>query len=291
MNPCPCGYLGHASGKCRCTPDQVARYRGKLSGPLLDRIDLLIEVPALPAEALQRASGRRIVGHRARPRRAGARRGRLARQGKPNARLTPDEIDSYCQPDAAGASLLKQAMAAARSLGPRLPSHAQGGAHHRRSRRQRRHPRAARCRSHPVPAPRRVTETAPPRRAASPFCWRRFRRSGPSRSTPICRPSTKSPKDCSATPLEVQQTLSAYLLSFAFMTLWHGAISDRFGRRRVILVALALFGARLGRLRLRHAHRATVVLARHAGHYRRCRHRHQPRHRPRPVRRRRRRSA
>ncbi|MBC7623449.1 MAG: YifB family Mg chelatase-like AAA ATPase, partial [Aeromicrobium sp.] len=48
MNPCPCGYLGHYSNKCRCTPDQVARYRGKISGPLLDRIDLQIEVPAVP---------------------------------------------------------------------------------------------------------------------------------------------------------------------------------------------------------------------------------------------------
>ena len=50
-------------------------------------------------------------------------------------------------------------------------------------------------------------------------------------------------KDLDATPLQVQQTLSAYLLAFATMTLWHGALSDRFGRRRVILVALALFGA------------------------------------------------
>ena len=51
MNPCPCGYLGHGSGKCRCTPDQIARYRARISGPLLDRIDLQIEVPAIAADA------------------------------------------------------------------------------------------------------------------------------------------------------------------------------------------------------------------------------------------------
>ncbi|XLM20438.1 ATP-binding protein, partial [Chromobacterium piscinae] len=49
MNPCPCGYHGHPSGRCHCTPEQVARYRGKISGPLLDRIDLHVEVPALTA--------------------------------------------------------------------------------------------------------------------------------------------------------------------------------------------------------------------------------------------------
>ena len=47
MNPCPCGYLGHHNNRCRCTPDQVSRYRGKISGPLLDRIDLHVEVPAV----------------------------------------------------------------------------------------------------------------------------------------------------------------------------------------------------------------------------------------------------
>ena len=52
MNPCPCGWLGHASGRCHCTPDQIARYRGRISGPLIDRIDLGIEVPAVSTEAL-----------------------------------------------------------------------------------------------------------------------------------------------------------------------------------------------------------------------------------------------
>ena len=54
MNPCPCGYAGDSSGKCRCTPDQVRRYQEKLSGPLLDRIDLFVTVAALPAETLLR---------------------------------------------------------------------------------------------------------------------------------------------------------------------------------------------------------------------------------------------
>jgi magnesium chelatase family protein len=52
MNPCPCGFLGHYSGKCHCTPDQVARYRNRISGPLLDRIDLHVEVPAVPDKDL-----------------------------------------------------------------------------------------------------------------------------------------------------------------------------------------------------------------------------------------------
>ena len=56
MNPCPCGYLGATHKACRCTPDQVARYQGKLSGPLLDRIDLQVEVPALATEVLMHAA-------------------------------------------------------------------------------------------------------------------------------------------------------------------------------------------------------------------------------------------
>jgi len=109
MNPCPCGYHGDSGGKCRCTPDQVARYRGKLSGPLLDRIDLQIEVPALPAEALQKAAdGESSATVRARVVRA--RQRQLARQGKPNARLSTREIDRHCQPGEEAAALLKQAM-------------------------------------------------------------------------------------------------------------------------------------------------------------------------------------
>jgi magnesium chelatase family protein len=109
MNPCPCGWQGHASGKCRCTPDQVARYRGKLSGPLLDRIDLMLDVPAVSeAEISARGDGERSAAIRARV--LAARERQLDRQGKPNAQLTPDEIDAHCLPTAEGASLLKRAM-------------------------------------------------------------------------------------------------------------------------------------------------------------------------------------
>ncbi|MDP2990824.1 MAG: YifB family Mg chelatase-like AAA ATPase [Kiritimatiellota bacterium] len=109
MNPCPCGWLGHGNGKCRCTPDQVVRYRGKLSGPLLDRIDLMIEVPAVTeAELTGRAAGESSVTVRERV--AAARALQITRQGKPNAALTPEEIEQHCLPDCTGAALLKQAL-------------------------------------------------------------------------------------------------------------------------------------------------------------------------------------
>jgi len=107
MNPCPCGWLGDA--RCRCTPDQIARYRNKLSGPLLDRIDLMIDVPAVTeGELSARGEGEGSAAVRARV--AAARERQIARQGKPNALLTPDEIERHCLPDCAGAALLKQAM-------------------------------------------------------------------------------------------------------------------------------------------------------------------------------------
>lgn len=109
MNPCPCGYHGDAGGRCRCTPDQVLRYRSKLSGPLLDRIDLQIEVPALPAEVLQQAAdGESSATVRARV--SAARSLQLARQGKPNARLSTKEIDLHCAPETSAAALLKHAV-------------------------------------------------------------------------------------------------------------------------------------------------------------------------------------
>lgn len=108
MNPCPCGYLGSANHHCRCTPDQIARYQGRLSGPLMDRIDLHIEVPALPtADLLQAATGEASAPIRARC--AAARAQALARQGKPNQALGPQDIDVHARLDAATADFLHTA--------------------------------------------------------------------------------------------------------------------------------------------------------------------------------------
>jgi magnesium chelatase family protein len=109
MNPCPCGYLGHFNGKCRCTPDQVARYRAKISGPLLDRIDIQIEVPAVPQEdLLKQSDGESSSVIKARV--EAARQRQLTRQGKPNALLTVSEIDTFCAPDTKSEALLRQAI-------------------------------------------------------------------------------------------------------------------------------------------------------------------------------------
>jgi len=109
MNPCPCGYLGHHNNKCRCTPDQVSRYRSKLSGPLLDRIDLHVEVPALRDDELTRApDGETSAGIRQRVEQA--RRLQMQRQGKSNALLGSKEVDEFCMTDDAGMNLLKQAV-------------------------------------------------------------------------------------------------------------------------------------------------------------------------------------
>ena len=109
MNPCPCGYLGHPSGRCHCTPDQVARYRRRISGPLLDRIDLQIEVPDVPQSDLARG-GQGETSDAIRARVSAARDRQLGRQGRPNAVLSTGEVDRYCAPDAQGARMLEQAV-------------------------------------------------------------------------------------------------------------------------------------------------------------------------------------
>lgn len=110
MNPCPCGYLGSAQKACRCTPDQVSRYQGKLSGPLVDRIDLHVEVPAVVAsELMQSPPGESSASVQARCTAARARA--VARQGKPNQALLGQEIDKYVLLDDAAAKFLNVAAA------------------------------------------------------------------------------------------------------------------------------------------------------------------------------------
>ncbi|NML13808.1 YifB family Mg chelatase-like AAA ATPase [Azohydromonas caseinilytica] len=111
MNPCPCGWLGSfaATGKpCRCTAQAIARYQGRLSGPLLDRIDLQLEVPAVkPAELLAAPGGEPSAAVAQRV--ALARERALARQGVPNAELDAAGLDQHVRPDAAALRFIEQA--------------------------------------------------------------------------------------------------------------------------------------------------------------------------------------
>jgi magnesium chelatase family protein len=109
MNPCPCGYAGHHNNKCRCTPEQISRYKAKISGPLLDRIDLHIEVPALKDDELTQAcSSEDSLTIRARVELA--RNRQQQRQEKANNLLTSQEIERYCNVSEASLALLKTAI-------------------------------------------------------------------------------------------------------------------------------------------------------------------------------------
>jgi magnesium chelatase family protein len=122
MNPCPCGYLGDANRACRCTPDGVARYQGKISGPLMDRIDMQIQVAALTAEEmLSTAPGEAsaVIAQRV----VSARERQLVRQQKANARLSVQEIDAWCQPETAADSLLPVKCEARTSDDPSVELH------------------------------------------------------------------------------------------------------------------------------------------------------------------------
>jgi len=110
MNPCPCGRLGDVAGLCRCTPAQVQHYRARISGPLLDRLDLHVEVPRVAPEDFDAAPHRGYTSAAAAPRIARARDVQLARQGVCNARLGDAGVQRWCAPDEAGARLLERAM-------------------------------------------------------------------------------------------------------------------------------------------------------------------------------------
>ena len=111
MNPCPCGYLGDASGRCRCTPDQVLRYRGRISGPLVDRIDMHVEVPRVSQELLRLGTpGGEESSAAIRARVTAARERALQRTGRPNAWLTPPQIKRHCPLSDDGHRLLERAI-------------------------------------------------------------------------------------------------------------------------------------------------------------------------------------
>jgi magnesium chelatase family protein len=110
MNPCPCGHCGDRSGRCRCTPERIARYRGRISGPLADRIDIKLEVPA-PREAELTTPGPAECSAHIAARVARAREAQLARQGKPNALLGTRDIDRHCATGREGGELLRHALA------------------------------------------------------------------------------------------------------------------------------------------------------------------------------------
>jgi len=108
MNPCPCGHLGDPQQMCRCTPAQVSQYRSRLSGPLLDRIDIQMEVPALPVSALQEAAqGESSAYWRERIAQAVDRQ--WQRQQVRNAQLQGELLDQCCALDAVGTRLLSRA--------------------------------------------------------------------------------------------------------------------------------------------------------------------------------------
>lgn len=109
MNPCPCGYLGDTRKSCRCTPESIARYQGKISGPLLDRIDMLVSVATLSTDEILRSDvseSSAVIAERV----TSARARQHARQQKNNAALSVKEIESLCVPEADAENLLRAAM-------------------------------------------------------------------------------------------------------------------------------------------------------------------------------------
>ena len=111
MNPCPCGYLGDGSGRCRCSAEQVLRYRARISGPLLDRIDMHVEVPRVSHEMLRHGTpGGEETSAAIRARVSAARRIAMERSGRPNAWLAPQQVKRTCAVGDDGHRLLEQAI-------------------------------------------------------------------------------------------------------------------------------------------------------------------------------------
>lgn len=109
MNPCPCGHLGDPAATCRCAPERIDGYRSRISGPLLDRIDLHVDVPRVPPEVIagtERAEPSLSVARRV----AEARTRQLQRQGRSNARIEGVDVITLVRADAAALALLDRAM-------------------------------------------------------------------------------------------------------------------------------------------------------------------------------------
>ncbi|OGT32557.1 MAG: ATP-dependent protease [Gammaproteobacteria bacterium RIFCSPHIGHO2_02_FULL_39_13] len=111
MNPCPCGYVGDPSGRCQCTAEQIARYQNRLSGPLLDRIDMHVRVPPLPHELLlSQQTEQSESSETIRARVMAAREKQYARSSFINAQLTSELITQHCGVEKSDYAFLNQAM-------------------------------------------------------------------------------------------------------------------------------------------------------------------------------------
>jgi magnesium chelatase family protein len=112
MNPCPCGFFGDEHRGCRCTPTHIAKYRGKLSGPLRDRIDLIVDVPALPVSAIaegEPGESSAVVRERVLAARAAQQQRAGSSGARTNADLRGSALAALCRPDADGRTLLGRA--------------------------------------------------------------------------------------------------------------------------------------------------------------------------------------
>lgn len=112
MNPCPCGYLGDSNGRCRCSPERVLRYRSRISGPLLDRLDMHIELARVPIEALRAPVTDIEPSSAVASRVTAAREIQMARQGTTNGKLLNRQIEKVCRVTRAAASVLEKATVA-----------------------------------------------------------------------------------------------------------------------------------------------------------------------------------
>ena len=109
MNPCPCGYHGHSNERCRCTPDQIQRYRNRISGPLMDRIDMHIEVPNVSLEIIQNEN-QEESSQSVKQRIEKAHKMQLARNETVNSQLSSKQVNQFCKLNDHDRNLLEQAI-------------------------------------------------------------------------------------------------------------------------------------------------------------------------------------